>query len=52
MALLVGVSVEPAVASLVGVLLLGEYLGFQGLIAIASVVIAAIGITVSDGQNQ
>ncbi len=46
------VSVEPAVASLVGVLLLGEYLGFQGIVAITCVVIAAIGITVSDGQNQ
>jgi inner membrane transporter RhtA len=45
------VSVEPAVAALVGVLLLGEYLGLQGVIAIGCVVIAAIGITVSDGQN-
>ncbi len=45
------VSMEPAVAAMVGVLLLGEYLGLQGIIAIACVVIAAIGITVSDGRN-
>jgi inner membrane transporter RhtA len=44
------VSMEPAVAAMVGVLLLGEYLGLQGIIAIACVVIAAIGITFSDGQ--
>ena len=45
------VSVEPAVAALVGVLLLGEYLGLQGVTAISCIVIAAIGITVSDGQK-
>lgn len=45
------VSVEPAVAAMAGVLLLDEYLGLQGIIAIACVVIAAIGITISDGRN-
>lgn len=42
------VSVEPAVAAMVGALLLGERIGVQGMIAVACVVIAAIGITVSD----
>lgn len=45
------VSAEPAVAALVGALLLGERIGVQGMIAVACVVIAAIGITVSDGRN-
>lgn len=45
------VSVEPAVAAIVGALLLGEYLGMQSIIAIACIVVAAIGITVSDGRN-
>ncbi len=46
------VSVEPAVAALVGALLLGERIGVQGVIAVACVVIAAIGITISDGRNS
>jgi inner membrane transporter RhtA len=46
------VSVEPAVAALVGALLLGERIGVQGMIAVACVVIAAIGITVTDGRKQ
>jgi inner membrane transporter RhtA len=46
------VSVEPAVAALVGALLLGERIGIQGMIAVACVVIAAIGITISDGRNS
>ncbi len=45
------VSLEPAVAVLVGALLLGERIGIQGMIAVACVVIAAIGITVSDGRS-
>ena len=45
------VSAEPAVAAIAGVLLLGEYLGFQGMFAIACVVVAAIGITISDGRK-
>lgn len=45
------VSLEPAVAVVVGALLLGERIGFQGTIAVACVVIAAIGITVSDGRS-
>ena len=46
------VSVEPAVAAMVGTLLLGERIGVQGMIAVACVVIAAIGITVSDRRNS
>ena len=46
------VSGEPAVAAIIGVLLLGEYIGLQSIIAIACVVVAAIGITISDGRNQ
>ena len=45
------VSLEPAVAALAGVLLLGEFLGLQGMIAIACVVIAAMGITYSDRRS-
>lgn len=45
------VSAEPAVAAVTGALLLGERLGVQGAIAVACVVIAAIGITVSDSRN-
>lgn len=46
------VAVEPAVAALIGALFLGEHIGIQGMIAVACVVIAAIGITVSDGRKQ
>lgn len=44
------VSVEPAVAALTGALLLGERIGFQGMLAVSCVVVAAIGITLSDRQ--
>ena len=42
------VSVEPAVAAVVGALLLGERIGVQGVIAVLCVVVAAIGITITD----
>ena len=45
------VSVEPAVAAIVGALFLGENIGTQGMIAVACVVVAAIGITVSDRRK-
>lgn len=45
------VSLEPAVAAIVGTWLLGERIGIQGIMAIACVVIAAIGITVTDTEN-
>jgi len=46
------VSVEPGVAALVGALFLGERLGIQGMFAVTCVVIAAIGITVTDGRKS
>ena len=46
------VSIEPAVAALVGALLLGERIGIQGMLAVLCVVVAAIGITLSDRQEQ
>jgi inner membrane transporter RhtA len=45
------VSVEPAAAAVVGMVLLGESLGGQAMIAVACVVIAAIGINVC-GDNE
>ena len=42
------VSVEPAVAATMGALLLGERIGVQGMIAVVFIVVAAIGITMSD----
>ncbi len=45
------VSLEPGVAAMVGALLLGERIGIQSAIAIACVVVAAIGISVTDGRN-
>ena len=41
------VSIEPAVATVVGAVLLGERMGPQGLAAVGCIVIAAIGITVT-----
>ncbi len=46
------VSVEPVVAALIGALLLGERIGVQGMVAVACVVVAAIGITITDGREQ
>lgn len=45
------VSVEPAAAALIGVVLLGERIGLQGFVAVSCVVIAAIGISVSDKRS-
>jgi len=41
------ISLEPAVAALVGVFLLDEYIGIQGIMAIACIIIAAIGMALS-----
>lgn len=46
------VSLEPGVAVVVGLLVLGERIGLQGTVAVACVVVAAIGITVSDRRSQ
>lgn len=45
------VSIEPAVATIVGVVLLTEQLGGQSIIAISCVVIAAIGMTLQEGKG-
>jgi len=45
------VSAEPALAALVGALLLGERIGVQGMVAIACIVVAAVGITVCDARK-
>lgn len=45
------VSMEPAVATLVGAILLSERIGMQGLIAVCCVVVAAVGITATDDKN-
>lgn len=45
------VSMEPAVAATVGAILLGERIGTQGIIAVCCVVVAAIGISITDNQS-
>ena len=45
------ISAEPAVAALIGSLMLGERIGVQGMVAVTCVVVAAIGITVSDKRR-
>ena len=42
------VTMEPAVAALVGAVLLGQAMGVQGLLAVACVTIAALGVTITD----
>jgi len=46
------VSLEPGVAALIGAMFLSERIGIQGLIAVICVIVAAIGITVSDGRDS
>lgn len=46
------VSLEPACAAAVGAAILGERLGVQGTIAIACVVAAAVGISLSDKESK
>jgi len=46
------VSLEPAVAAMVGAWLLGERIGLQATIAVACVVVAAVGITVTDKDSS
>lgn len=45
------VTLEPAAAATVGVLLLGQAMGVQGLLAIACVTGAALGVTISDRRD-
>ena len=46
------VSVEPAVAALIGARLLGERIGVQGLLALTCVVVATIGISIFDKRKK
>lgn len=46
------VSTEPAVAAIVGAVLLSERIGVRGLCAVACVVIAATGVSVADMRHQ
>jgi inner membrane transporter RhtA len=46
------VTLEPAVAATVGAILLGQAMGLQGLLAVACVTAAALGVTLSDRDDQ
>lgn len=46
------ISVEPAIAALVGFILLGEQLGIRTLTAIGLVTLAAVGVTLFGGYNR
>ena len=45
-------TLEPAVAATVGALLLGQAMGLQGVLAIACVTAAALGVTISVGATR
>jgi inner membrane transporter RhtA len=45
------VTLEPAVAALVGAILLGQAMGVPGVLAVACVTVAALGVTVSDRRD-
>lgn len=46
------VSTEPAVAAVVGAVLLNERIGLRGVCAVACVVVAAIGLSVCDARDK
>jgi inner membrane transporter RhtA len=46
------VTMEPAAAAIVGALLLGQAIGIQGILAIACVTVAALGVTISDRRDR
>ncbi|MEW6223275.1 MAG: EamA family transporter [Chloroflexota bacterium] len=46
------VTLEPAAAATVGALLLGQAMGLQGVLAVASVTAAALGVTISDRRDS
>ena len=46
------VMLEPAVAAVVGALLLGQTIGLQGILAVACVTAAALGVTISDRRGS
>jgi len=45
------VTLEPVVAALVGAVLLGQAIGLQGILAVACVTVAALGVTISDRRD-
>jgi inner membrane transporter RhtA len=45
------VTLEPAVAAIVGAVLLGQAMGLPGLLAVACVTAAALGVTISDRRD-
>jgi inner membrane transporter RhtA len=45
------VTLEPAVAAIVGALLLGQAMGLTGVLAVACVTAAALGVTISDRRD-
>jgi inner membrane transporter RhtA len=45
------VTLEPVVAAMVGALLLGQAMGPEGLLAVACVTVAALGVTLSDRRD-
>ena len=45
------ISLEPAVAAIVGVVLLKEHIGFRGITAVICVVIAAVGMALSEKKS-
>ena len=46
------VTMEPVVATVVGALLLSQAMGLQGILAVACVTIAALGVTISDRRDS
>jgi inner membrane transporter RhtA len=45
------VTLEPAVAAIVGAVLLGQAMGLAGVLAVACVTVAALGVTISDRRE-
>lgn len=46
------VTLEPAVAAMVGAILLGQAMGLPGFLAVACVTVAALGVTISDRRDS
>jgi inner membrane transporter RhtA len=46
------VTMEPVAASIIGVLPLGQAMGLQGILAVACVTAAALGVTISDRRDS
>jgi inner membrane transporter RhtA len=46
------VTLEPVTAAIVGALLLGQAMGLQGMLAVACVTIASLGVTISDRRDS